>query len=167
VEVGGDSFWVESVEETLRRTTLGQLRVGDPVNLERSLQPHSRLGGHLVLGHVDGVGQVRRFDREGAEWRLQIVPPAELARYIAQKGSITIDGISLTVAKVEVDSFTVSVIPHTLDHTNMAGRRAGGRVNLEVDVLARYIERLLEHRLGSDGSERPSLTLDRLRDMGY
>lgn len=166
VEVGDHGFWVESVEETLRRTTLGELRVGDPVNLERSLQLHSRLGGHLVLGHVDGVGEVRRFEREGAEWRLQIAPPADLTRYIAGKGSIAIDGISLTVAAVEANSFTVSVIPHTLDNTALVGRRAGERVNLEVDVLARYIERLLEHHLGG-GSEGSSLTLERLRDMGY
>lgn len=167
VEVNGDGFWVESVEETLRRTTLGELRVGEAVNLERAVQPQSRLGGHLVLGHVDGVGQVRRFDQGGAEWRLQIVPPPDLARYIAGKGSITIDGISLTVAAVEADSFTVSVIPHTLENTNLTRRRAGGRVNLEVDLLARYLERLLDHRLGGDRGEGASLTLERLRDMGY
>lgn len=167
VEISADSFCVESVEETLRRTTLGQLRAGDAVNLERSVQAQSRLGGHLVLGHVDGVGEVRRFENQGGQWTLQIAPPADLLRYIAAKGSITIDGISLTVAAVAADSFTVSVIPHTLDSTNLAGCRAGGRVNLEVDVLARYLERLLEQRLGNGGDERPALTLERLRDMGY
>jgi len=172
VEVGGGGFCVESVEETLARTTLGQLRAGDPVNLERSVQAHGRLGGHLVLGHVDGVGEVRRFEAAGAQRILEIAPPADLLRYIAAKGSITIDGISLTVASVTTDSFTVSVIPHTLEGTNLAGRRAGQAVNLEVDVLARYLERLLEARFGTrgpgdQGEQRQPLTLEQLRDMGY
>ena len=112
--LAGEGFAVESVAETLARTTMGQLRAGDRVNLERSLRPTDRLGGHLVLGHVDGVGTVRRFEAVGEGRVLEVAPPAELSRYIAFKGSIAVDGISLTVTSVLATTFTVAVIPYTL-----------------------------------------------------
>lgn len=162
VDLDSSGFAVESVEETLRRTTLGRLRAGDPVNLERALRPDTRLGGHLVLGHVDGVGRLAALEPGQESWTLTVEPPAELERYIASKGSIAVDGISLTVAAVGDQRFTVAVIPHTFEHTTLAGRRVGDPVNLEVDIIARYIERLLQ---GSGAPE--GLTWDGLRNMGY
>ncbi len=163
VAASAGAFTVESVAETLRLTTLGRLQAGDPVNLERSLRPSDRMGGHIVLGHVDGVGTVRRLDHETGNTVLGITPPKSLIRYIAGKGSITVDGISLTVADVAPDgSFTIAIIPHTLAHTNLQQVRAGDDVNLEVDVVARYVERLL-----AAGTPAAGLTLDGLRDMGY
>ena len=164
VALGADHFAVESVEETLRRTTLGALRPGDSVNLERSLRLQDRLGGHLVLGHVDGVGRISQMENRQHQWTLSVEPPPELLRYIAFKGSIAIDGISLTVAQVEGRAFTAAIIPHTFDYTNLAKRRRGDTVNLEVDVLARYVERLLHS--GGQGSGS-GLTLEKLSDMGY
>ena len=163
VDLDDHSFTVESVAETLKRTTLGQLRRSDPVNLERSLRLQDRLGGHLVLGHVDGTGRIRRLEKRDHAWELAIEGPKELARYIATKGSIAIDGISLTVVEAIAEGFTVSVIPHTFEHTNLAHRRRGDHVNLEVDLIARYVE-----RLGQSGDPTSGrLTLEGLRQMGY
>lgn len=156
-------FRVETVEETLRRTTLGELETGDAVNLERALRADSRLGGHMVLGHVDGVGRVARLAADAGSWTLEIEPPTELRRYLAAKGSVAVHGISLTIARSGEQAFTVAVIPHTFEHTTLSQHRVGSRVNLEVDVIARYVERLLH-----GGSEAPgALTLERLREMGY
>ncbi|MDE2741361.1 MAG: riboflavin synthase [Gemmatimonadota bacterium] len=159
VAIGESSFAVETVAETLARTTLGTLGIGQAVNLERALRADQRLGGHLVLGHVDGIARIRqRTEREG-EHRFEIEPPPTLARYIAGKGSVALDGISLTVAEISGDAFTIAVIPHTFDNTTLSHRRAGDSVNLEVDVIARYVERLL--------GEQPQLSFEDLRDMGY
>ena len=141
----GDGWWAaDAVTETLVRTSLGALAVGDPVNLERPLRLADRLGGHLVQGHVDGVGELvdRRALPDGST-RMQFGLPAHLLRYIVEKGSITVDGISLTVAALHEDGFDVAVIPHTLEVTNLGAKQPGGQVNLEVDVLAKYVERLL------------------------
>ena len=166
--MGGQRFAVESVAETLQRTTMGQLGVGDPVNLERSLRTTDRLGGHLVLGHVDGVGTVRRFDETGeGNWVLEIAPPEDLLRYIAPKGSIAVDGISLTVVNATDTTFTVAIIPHTLSHTNLGQVAAGSRVNLEADVLARYVERLLSSTHSAAETPAGGLSLERMREMGY
>jgi len=163
VDLDGTGFAVESVEETLRRTTLGELQAGDPVNLERALRADDRLGGHLVLGHVDGVGRIARLTQAQESWELSVEPTPGLERYIASKGSIAVDGISLTVVEADDRHFTVAVIPHTFEHTTLAARRVGDRVNLEVDVLARYVERLLI----AGGATAGSLTLNQMRDMGY
>ena len=165
VERSEAGFWVESVAETLKRTTFGRLRAGSPVNLERSLRPQDRLGGHLVLGHVDGVGTVRRLDVSAADTVLEVAPPADLTHYVAAKGSIAVDSISLTVAGVADDgAFTIAIIPHTLAHTNLEQVRAGDPVNLEVDVVARYVERLLAAgRPPSSGG----LTIEGLQELGY
>jgi riboflavin synthase len=130
--------------ETLRRTTLGGLRAGDRVNLERPLRFDQRLGGHVVQGHVDGVGTVAALAPDGDGVWMEIEAPAALCRYIAEKGSIAVDGVSLTVARVEDPRFAVALIPHTLAVTTLGRRRPGDRVNLEVDVLAKYVERLME-----------------------
>ena len=157
VERGEGSFWVESVEETLRRTNLGSLDPGDAVNLERSIKADGRLGGHVVLGHVDGVGFLRRFERDGENRILEVEMPSGLSRYVAGKGSIAVDGISLTVVEVSETSFTAAIIPHTLRHTNLSERRPGDALNLEIDVLARYVARLLETAEGSPEGSLPIL----------
>ena len=141
VEVGDGWYAVDAVGETLSRTTLGDLRPGDPVNLERPVRLSDRLGGHLVQGHVDGVGEV-----VSPAPTLEVRMPAHLSRYVVEKGSIAVDGCSLTVVDAKTDSFTVAVIPHTAQVTNLGGKVTGDRVNLEVDVLAKYVERLLEGR---------------------
>jgi riboflavin synthase len=132
-------------EETLRRTALGRLRPGDAVNLERPATLATRLGGHLVQGHVDGVGRIAAVepDAEGGAW-LAITAPEELARYLVEKGSVTVDGVSLTVAALDGSTFAVALIPHTLAVTTFGSARPEDPVNLEVDVIAKYVERLLE-----------------------
>ena len=143
VEFDAMGFTVESVEETLRRTTLGDLRPGRRVNLERALKLGDRLGGHMVAGHVDGIGRVLRRKDGPAGVDFQVGMPAELSPYVAEKGSIAIDGISLTVTGAAPRDFGVAVIPHTLETTTLSGKRSGESVNLEVDTVARYIQRLM------------------------
>jgi riboflavin synthase len=134
-------------EETLRRTSFGRLAVGDPVNLERPLTLTSRLGGHLVQGHVDGVGEVTGMDRspDGGAW-MTVRTPADLRRYLVEKGSVCVDGISLTVAAQDRETFSVALIPHTMEVTTLGSARVGDPVNLEVDVIAKYVEALLGER---------------------
>ncbi|MHB9028537.1 MAG: riboflavin synthase [Candidatus Latescibacterota bacterium] len=157
--LGGSTFTVQAVEETLRRSTLGSLKRGSPVNLERSLRFGERLGGHLVLGHVDGMGRITRVSGDDRNRLISVAPPRELARLIAEKGSITIDGISLTVTHADDKEFGVSVIPHTLGATTLAGIRPGDFVNLEADVIARYVERIL--------GSRSEMSLSELEGMGF
>jgi riboflavin synthase len=146
----GDTFTADVMAESLRRTSLGDLADGSPVNLERAATPTTRLGGHLVQGHVDGTGTV--VSRTPSEhWDVvEIALPAELARYVVEKGSIAVDGISLTVASTSHQTFTVSLIPETLERTTLGGKQSGSRVNLEVDVIAKYVERLLGDRTAVD-----------------
>ena len=143
VERTDDSFTSDLSAETLARTSLGSLKAGDPVDLERALTPASRMGGHVVQGHVDGVGTVARFDGKPEERVLSVEVPAALARYIVEKGFVAVDGISLTVTEVGDTAFSAAVIPYTFDHTVLRFRRVGDPVNIEVDILAKYVERLL------------------------
>jgi riboflavin synthase len=145
VEIG-DGWWAaDAVVETLRRTALGELAPGDPVNLERPLRLADRLGGHLVQGHIDGTGTVRARDPQSdGSTLIRFDAPAEIMRYVVHKGSITVDGISLTIAVMHDDGFSIAVIPHTLAVTTLGTRQVGERVNLECDVLAKYVERLLD-----------------------
>jgi riboflavin synthase len=140
IEKTATGFLVDVSEETLDCTT--GFPMGRLVNLEKALRLSDRLGGHLVSGHVDGVGEVTRFDQRGESWLLEVRVPEELSKYIARKGSITISGVSLTVNHVDGDSFDVNLIPHTLEVTNLKLLEAGARINLEVDLVARYLERL-------------------------
>ncbi|TMK47207.1 MAG: riboflavin synthase [Actinobacteria bacterium] len=144
VDRGPGHLGFDLSEETIRRTGLARLSPGDPVNLERPVTLATRLGGHLVQGHVDGVGEVVgvEADPTGGVW-LTIRPPAELLRYLVEKGSVSVDGVSLTVAGLNGDAFSVALIPHTLAVTTLGTTRMGESVNLEVDVLAKYVERLL------------------------
>jgi riboflavin synthase len=142
VELSATHFSVDVSAETLTRTTLGTLGVGAPVNLEKALRLADRLGGHLVSGHVDGIGRVVAVQGDAASQRWTFEVPHALARYIAVKGSICVDGTSLTVNEVDGDRFGVTLIPHTLAATTFGGRKPGDAVNLEVDLVARYVERL-------------------------
>jgi riboflavin synthase len=157
-------FKCDATLETLKRTTLGDLQTGSKINLEPSLTPTTSISGHFVLGHIDGVGGVRSLKRTGDQAELIVSPPRELMRFIAQKGSITISGIGLTVVDVTSDTFSVWVIPYTLEHTTLGTLKPGSRVNLEVDVLARYVVRALEAGI-SPKSE--GITEEFLKEHGF
>lgn len=141
VELGEGWYAIDAVDETLARTNLGELRPGDPVNLERPVRVGGRLDGHIVQGHVDGVGVVA-----SPAPALRVTAPGDLMAYVVPKGSITVDGCSLTVVDVTGEGFTIAVIPHTADVTTLGRKEVGDRVNLEVDIVAKYVERLLEVR---------------------
>lgn len=150
VELPGDGYWADVSVETLDNTTLASWGTGMPVNLEKALTPTTRLGGHLVSGHVDGVGEVLSRHGDARSERFRIRAPKHLAKYISHKGSITVDGTSLTVNAVDGAEFELNIVPHTLEKTVMGTYKAGTQVNLEVDLLARYLERLL---LGDKAAE--------------
>ncbi|AER55211.1 riboflavin synthase subunit alpha [Pseudoxanthomonas spadix BD-a59] len=146
VAFDADSFQADASSETLSLTTLGALQVGATLNLERAMRPTDRLGGHLVSGHVDGLGRVLSVHADARAQRWRFAAPARLLRYIARKGSICVDGVSLTVNAVDGDGFEVALIPHTVAHTRFAQIGVGDAVNLEIDLVARYVERLLGAR---------------------
>jgi riboflavin synthase len=157
------SFTADLAPETLRRSNLGDLRVGSRVNLERPLSPSGRLSGHIVQGHVDGTGEYLGLDALGEDnWWLRIRVPSELDPFLAYKGSIAIDGISLTIATLERDTLSVTIIPHTYKNTTLAGYHAGARVNLECDILAKHVAKLLGKLDVKQG-----LTVEKLRENGY
>jgi riboflavin synthase len=145
--IEGGRLRFEAVRETLQRTALGDLREGSRVNLERALRADGRLDGHIVQGHVDGVGRVRELARDGDDVRLYLDCEAELAGWLVEKGSVAVDGVSLTVVGVEPTGFDVALIPHTLEATTLGALRPGDRVNLEADVLGKYVKRYLERLL--------------------
>jgi riboflavin synthase len=147
-----DSFTVDVSRETLNCTE-GLDAIGAPVNLEKALRLADRLGGHLVSGHVDGAGEVVEFTDLGESWKLVVRAPQALAKFIAIKGSITINGVSLTINQVSGSEFSVNLIPHTLAMTNLKRLRAGSRINLEIDLIARYVERMMQARNEQDGKE--------------
>lgn len=165
IEMSHDSFSADASLETLKRSTLGELSVGRSVNLERALAVGERLGGHMVQGHVDGTGELVSVSPEGNAYRMRFGFARELGRYIAMKGSITVDGISLTVAGLGDDWFEVAIIPHTWRETILSELKSGGRVNLEVDVLAKYVERLLLNDQAP--AARSELTVEYLVEQGY
>ena len=148
-DLPGDGFWADVSPETLSLTTLGGKGVGDPVNLETSLTLSTPLGGHLVSGHVDGVGHVEQIIEDDRFWRVRIRSPENLARYIAVKGSICVDGTSLTVNQVAGNAFDLTIIPQTWEETVFSEYREGSPVNLEVDVIARYLERMMQADAGN------------------
>ena len=149
VEMTDDAFAVDCVEETLRRTSVGDREPGDQVNLERAMRVGDRLGGHIVQGHVDGTGTVRGITPEGDGILMSVACPDEVLRYVVEKGSITVDGVSLTVASREPDGFTIALIPHTMQATTLGPQALGRRVNLEADVVAKYVEALVRPHIPS------------------
>jgi riboflavin synthase len=142
-EPDGESFGADLSEETLARSSLSSLEPGTPVNLELAMRPADRLGGHIVQGHVDAVGTVARVREAGLSREVRVEAPAGLLRYVVEKGSIAVDGVSLTVTRVDGEAFEVSLIPETLERTNLTDVSPGRRVNLEVDVIAKYVEKLV------------------------
>lgn len=166
VELPGDGYWADVSRETLDNTTIPQWRVGQNVNLEKALTPQTRLGGHIVSGHVDGVGEVVSRHPDARSERFRLRAPKALAKYIAHKGSITVDGTSLTVNAVDGAEFELNIVPHTLAHTIMGEYQPGSPINLEVDVLARYLERLM---LGDKAAESgdSGITMEFLAQHGF
>jgi riboflavin synthase len=169
VAIGEGWFEVDSVEETLSKTTLGSLRNGSRVNLERAIRPVDRLGGHFVLGHVDCPAPVAELNELGSSRELWFSFPGEFAPFIVSAGSITIDGVSLTVARLEAARFAVAVIPYTIAHTTLSQLRPGCMVNLEFDILGKYVARQLGARLSSKSSDTPVSMIDEswLRERGF
>ena len=158
------NFTVQAVEETLRKTNMNALKVGDLVNLERSLTLEDRIEGHLVQGHVDTTAQILKFDKEGTNWLLKVAIPTEYANYIVGRGSIALDGISLTVARETTETFTVAIIPYTYEHTNLKNRSPGEMLNIEFDIFGKYV---LKYLSNLDGDKKSDLTRQKLKQMGY
>ena len=159
------TFEADLSAETLRRTNLGELTVGGECNLERAMSLGARLGGHLVSGHVDGVGRIRsRKSEEGSVW-LTYGAPVEVMRYVVYKGSIAVDGVSLTVASREDDTFSVAIIPHTSEQTTLTRKKDGAVVNLEADLIGKYVEKLLAPHAAAGARE--GVTMEKLKEQGY
>ncbi len=166
VNLPGDGFWADVSGETLSCTTFKSLTVGSKANLEKALTPTTRLGGHLVSGHVDGMGKVVERFNDGRSVRFHIQAPNDMAKYIAEKGSVCVDGISLTVNAVKGAVFELNIVPHTLDETTMGQFKVGTEVNLEVDIIARYLERLI---LGDKAADvkTSGISMDMLSKNGF
>lgn len=160
--ISGDEVGMDLLGETLSRTNLGSLSSGDIVNLERSLTPHSRLGGHFVLGHVDGTGIITRFERAREDWVLEVEATPEIVAKLSSKGSVAVEGISLTVVSIAGRRFTVHIIPHTLNATNLQARKPGEKVNIEIDIFARYL-----HDFLSREGKLPGVSEERIRRAGF
>lgn len=156
---------VEAGPETLLRSTAGDFAIGQRLHLERALRASDRLGGHIVTGHVDGVGEISESAARGDSWDLRVRCPAPLLRYIVEKGAVALDGTSLTVNTVDEDGLTVSLVPHTQRHTHLCDKARGHRVNIEVDILAKHVEKLLVGYLPAAG--RGGLTLAKLKEHGF
>lgn len=164
VELPGDGYSVDVSRESLAFTTIGEWRVGDAVNLEKAMLPTTRFGGHIVSGHVDGIGEVIRRSEDARSIRFTVRAPKELAKYIAHKGSICVDGVSLTVNAISGTDFELNIIPHTAQETTFANYVVGSRVNLEVDLIARYLERLLQ---GEKAAQGGGITAAFLAEHGF
>lgn len=162
IEVRDDAFVVEAVEETLKRTTLGRLESGDRVNLERALRASDRLGGHLVSGHVDFLSTLKSINEKNQSWLFAFQIPPEHQTHFVEKGSVAVDGISLTVVQVLKDSFTVSVIPFTMKETTLGDKKVGDPLNIETDLIGKYVERILTHK-----KQKSEITEDWLKEKGW
>jgi riboflavin synthase len=167
IDVRPDSFSADGSAETLQRSTLGTLRAGSSVNLERAVTPSTRLGGHIVQGHVDARGRFLNATERGGSWTVRIAYPPEMARYLVFKGSVSVEGISLTVAGLTDEYFEIAVIPKTWAVTNLSHLRSGDEVNLEADIIAKYVERILTVSANVKGEDSSPLTIEKLAELGY
>lgn len=164
-DIGKNYFYADVMGETVRRSNLGTLKKGDKVNLERAMAANSRFGGHIVSGHIDGEGKITSYEKEGNAVWITIDTDREILKYVVEKGSIAIDGISLTVAYVDDRKFKVSIIPHTSEETTLLKKKIGEEVNLECDVIGKYVEKLLGFNKKND--EKKSITMDFLINNGF
>lgn len=162
-QIKGDTFKVQAVHMTLQKTSVGMLKNGDKVNLELSLRPNDRLGGHFVQGHVNAMGQIKQIKTTGENWEVEVSIPPELRKYMISEGSICLDGISLTIAKLTPSSLTVAIIPHTLEKTTLGTKKVGDHLNLEVDMIAKYIENFLRF----DGNSKKEEWAKNFFDVKY
>jgi riboflavin synthase len=162
-QIKGDTFKVQAVHMTLQKTSVGMLKSGDKVNLELSLRPNDRLGGHFVQGHVNAMGQIKQITTTGENWEIEVSIPPELRKYMISEGSICLDGISLTIAKLTPSSLTVAIIPHTLEKTTLGTKKVGDHLNLEVDMIAKYIENFLRF----DGNSKQEKWAKNFFDVKY
>ena len=167
VSMTADSFSADVMAESLRRSGLGQLQSGSPVNLERAMAANGRFGGHIVSGHIDGTGTIASQKREDNAVWVTVHAPAALLRYIVEKGSIAIDGVSLTVAALDETGFSVSIIPHTGSETILLGKKPGETVNLECDVIGKYVEKLLTPYDKDEGTAKSGITMEFLAQHGF
>lgn len=166
VAFAGTVFEADISPESLRLTNLGALRTGDEVNLERALALGDRVGGHLVTGHIDGMGRIRSRRADGDSIWLTVEAPPEVMRYIVYKGSVAVDGISLTVADCNEETFSIAIIPHTSEKTTLTGKKDGMPVNLEADLIGKYVEKLLAPHAGKEGKSS-GVSLETLKEQGY
>lgn len=163
LNIKNDSFTADVSQETLNRSTLGSLRIGSNVNLERAVTPSTRLGGHIVQGHVDACGKFLQASQDGDFWTVRVSFPKEIGQYLVYKGSVSVEGISLTIANLADEYFEIAVIPKTWELTNLSSLKSGDEVNLEADVIAKYVERILLYKQkGNDG-----ITMEKLAKMGF
>ncbi len=167
LEVSPEGFSADGSRETLQRSTLGVLRAGSAVNLERAVTPATRLGGHIVQGHVDARGRFVSADEHGGSWTVRFAYPPEIAQYLVFKGSVAVEGVSLTVAALAAEYFEIAVIPKTWAVTNLSSLRPGDEVNLEADIIAKYVERILSVGARGGGAAASGLTLEKLAGLGY
>lgn len=165
LNVTKNSFAADISQETLDRSTLGSLTVGSKVNLERAVTPSTRLGGHIVQGHVDGRGRFVSAVQSGDFWTVRIAFPKEMARYFVYKGSVAVEGISLTIANLTDDYFEIAVIPKTWELTNLSTLKSGDEVNLEADIIAKYVERIMKY--GGENRNSGGVTMEKLSALGY
>lgn len=163
--LGANSFSADVSGETLNRTLFGSYQIGQRINLEKALLPTTRLGGHLVSGHIDGIALVSQVEKTGQSWQIYLQSQAELSRYIAEKGSVTIDGVSLTVNELTNEGFRLTIVPHTARETTIQSLKAGSKVHIEVDLLARYLERLLQGR--QQAAPASAVTMNLLQQSGF
>ena len=163
-KISNNSFWIDAVGATLEKSTFNHIHQNDLVNLERSVKLNDRLGGHLVQGHVNGVGKISDLKKLGENYLLKIIVPENLVKYIIREGSIAINGISLTISNLESNEISISIIPHTWVNTNLKTKRVNDLVNIEVDILAKYVEKLLSN---VNGSEVTNISENWLKELGY
>lgn len=167
IEWGSNWYAADVSRESLNRTTLGHWRVGQPVNVEKAMLPTTRFGGHIVSGHVDAVGEITAVREDARSIYYEVTAPAEIAKYLAEKGSITVDGISLTINHLRGNILSLNLIPHTAERTNISTWKTGAKVNLEVDVLARYIERLLLGDKAAEQGQSSDISMSFLAENGF